>query len=272
MMMENKDSNLEFMKLAIKEAKKSKQEKGKTPLYVGVVVVKDGKVLAQAHRGEFSQGEHAEYTVLERKLIDTDLSGATIYTTLEPCTTRNHPKVPCAERIVQRRLGRVVIGILDPNPDICGKGYWLLKKAEIEVELSPHSLQEEIRELNQEFIKEQLEIAKQGGKLQPDGSLKPEVLKERPEMQQNINISGGQEITIIQAWGNGYCSPSILKKKSTNKKSEHKVEIKQVFKNICSEGRAIGLEVDNVKKGEISIEQHAEEVKGEIIGAQIKKI
>ncbi|HAV42608.1 TPA: hypothetical protein DCX15_01130, partial [bacterium] len=181
---------LDFMRLAIDEARNSKQEKGKTPLYVGAVVVKDGEILAQAHRGEISQGEHAEYTALERKLPHKDLSGATIYTTLEPCTTRNHPKVPCAKRIVQRRLGRVVIGILDPNPNIRGEGVWTLTENEVIVEHAPHKLQEEIRKLNQEFIDEQRNI-----------KLEPEVLKKRPWMEQKINIAGSQNVTIIQAGG-----------------------------------------------------------------------
>jgi pyrimidine deaminase RibD-like protein len=87
----------EFMRLAIEETKKLKQEK-EPPLYVGAVVAKDKKLLAKAHRGEIPQGDHAEYTLLERKLRDVDITGATLYTTLEPCTTRKHPKAPCAVR------------------------------------------------------------------------------------------------------------------------------------------------------------------------------
>lgn len=196
------EKDAKFMKLAIEEAKKSISKKDMTPLYVGVVIVKDGKILAKSHKGEISEGDHAEYTALERKLPDVNLSGATLYTTLEPCTTREHlPEVPCARRIVQRRISKVVIGVLDPNPDICGNGYWLLKENNVIVEYSPNELQEEIAKLNQEFIAKQLEIAKQGGKLQPDGSLKPEVLEKRPEMHQKIRVVGGRELTITQAWG-----------------------------------------------------------------------
>ncbi len=185
------DLKEEFMKLAIEEASKSISEKGKIPLFVGAVVVKDGKVLARAHRGEISQGDHAEYTVLERKLADTDLSGATLYTTLEPCTTRNHPKVPCAKRIVQRRLARVVIGILDPNPAIRGKGVWILTENKVEVEHFPHPLQEEIRKLNQAFIDEQLS--------KKDEKLTTEIQKEKIEMNQNVNVADNNGLKIIQA-------------------------------------------------------------------------
>src|SRR5687768_14278463 len=107
--------DVEFMKLAIEEMRKSQDESDdRVHPRVGVVVVKDDVVVG-AHRGEVKLGEHAEYTALERKLAEDIIAGATVYTTLEPCTTRNHPKVPCAERLVERRVARVFIGMLDPN-------------------------------------------------------------------------------------------------------------------------------------------------------------
>ncbi|MFH1859936.1 MAG: deaminase [bacterium] len=185
-----------FMQLAIEEAKKSISEKGKTPLYVGAVVVKDGEVLGKAHRGELSEGEHAEYTLLERKLLKVDLSGTTLYTTLEPCTTRNHPKIPCARRIVQRRIGKVVIGILDPNPDIRGEGVWILTDNKVKVEHFPDGLQEEIRQLNQEFIKEQ----RDRGDEEQTKEEKAKMEKPRKEQNiQNITVTGGTGAIISQA-------------------------------------------------------------------------
>lgn len=142
----------QFMEMATDEARKSKAEDGRVHPRVGVVVVKDGRLLAAAHRGEFP-GCHAEYIALEKKLKDSSIAGATIYTTLEPCTTRNHPKIPCASRLIERKVARVVIGMLDPNPEITGRGQRALRKARIATELFPHDLMDEIEELNREFTR-----------------------------------------------------------------------------------------------------------------------
>ena len=88
----------EFCRAALAEARKSILEDDGKPM-VGVAVAKDGNLLAVAHRGEIPKN-HAEYVALELKLRDAVLAGASVYTTLEPCTKRNHPKIPCAERDV----------------------------------------------------------------------------------------------------------------------------------------------------------------------------
>lgn len=142
-----------FARLAIEEARKSVSENDeRVHPRVGAVVVKDGRVLSTAHRGE-QPGNHAEFVALEKKLPDDAVAGATVYTTLEPCTTRNHPKIPCAERLIERKVARVVIGMLDPDDRISGKGVRKLRKAGIETVLFPHDLAMEVEELNREFTR-----------------------------------------------------------------------------------------------------------------------
>lgn len=141
------------MRLAIAEARLSKGEDTRVHPLVGVVVVKNGVILAQAHRGELGEGDHAEYTALEKKLKMENLTDATVYTTLEPCTTRKHPAVPCAKRLIERKVARVVIGMLDPNPNISGKGQISLRNANIETVLFSEKLMSEVEELNRDFIR-----------------------------------------------------------------------------------------------------------------------
>lgn len=141
-----------FSRLAIEEAKLSATEDERIHPRVGAVIVLNGTVLSKAHRGE-SPGAHAEYIALEEKLRDVAVAGATVYTTLEPCTTRNHPKIPCAERLIERKVKRVVIGMLDPNPIIIGRGQKRLRSANIITDLFPHNLMTQVEELNREFAR-----------------------------------------------------------------------------------------------------------------------
>jgi pyrimidine deaminase RibD-like protein len=147
------------MRLAIQEARRSRGEEGRIHPYVGAVVVRNGQVLGSACRGDLDPREHAEFSVLEKKLPSETLAACTVYTTLEPCTTRNHPKVTCADRLIERRVGRVVIGMLDPDQRITGKGILKLRRAGIAVDLFPQALMAELEELNREFTRDREKIA-----------------------------------------------------------------------------------------------------------------
>jgi len=114
-----------------------------------VVVTSDGKV-EKGYRGELKPGEHAEFTVTEGKMAQDRLAGATVYTTLEPCTDRKPPKKSCADRLIERRVSRVVIGLMDR--DHRGQGYDKLVDANIAVGVFPPDLVAQIQELNRRFL------------------------------------------------------------------------------------------------------------------------
>lgn len=160
------DSNEhEFMRRAIEEARKSLSEDDDAHPKVGVVVVRDGKILATAYRGE-AGSSHAEYFALEGRLKNDVLAGATVYTTWEPCTTRGHP-ISCARSLIQRRVARVVIGRLDPDPEIVGRGLRLLEEAGIRADMFPPSLVSEIEDLNRDYIESLNEKDRFRGALRP---------------------------------------------------------------------------------------------------------
>lgn len=124
------------MSAAVAQEKACVSEEGRSrpAPKVGVVVIDgDGNLLGQSYRGEHDPGDHAEFGLLEKQLADVDLAGAAVFTTLEPCTKRGEGKVPCAQRLIDRGVGTVYVGMYDPFPSIYRKGWQELTEAGIAV-------------------------------------------------------------------------------------------------------------------------------------------
>jgi ATP-dependent DNA helicase RecG len=148
------------MELAIAEMNKSKNEPrpdGKVPPKVGAVVVFPDCTAQQAHRGELREGDHAEYTLLERKLHNEKLDDCILFTTLEPCAKRNNPKVPCCRRTTNARIKTVYVGIGDPDPTVDGKGIKHLENHGVKVLMFDRDLQKQIETENTHFISQAIE-------------------------------------------------------------------------------------------------------------------
>jgi pyrimidine deaminase RibD-like protein len=141
-----------FCEKAVELAKKSVAEDTRQHPKVGVVVVKDGKVLATGHRGESGKGDHGEYCALKKLSGDVDnvdLNGCTVYTTLEPCSKRSPPKKACADRLINAKVTRVVYGLADKDESVYG--HVSLAEAGIAVALFPQDLIDELQALNKEW-------------------------------------------------------------------------------------------------------------------------
>jgi len=105
-----------FLKLAMEEAKKSKDSDG---YWVGAIIVKDGNIISKAYSDENNDNSHAEELAIKNS--KEDLKGATLYTTIEPCDRRPSGKKSCSELIIDSGIRKVVFGVLDPTPVIpCG--------------------------------------------------------------------------------------------------------------------------------------------------------
>jgi diaminohydroxyphosphoribosylaminopyrimidine deaminase/5-amino-6-(5-phosphoribosylamino)uracil reductase len=114
---------------------------------VGCVIVCDGEIVAEGYHEQYGSG-HAEPNAI-KQVSDAILKKSTLYVTLEPCS--HHGKTPpCADLIISKGIKKVVIGNLDSNPLVSGRGIQKLKEAGIEVEY--RVLDKECKELNKRFF------------------------------------------------------------------------------------------------------------------------
>lgn len=153
-----------IMELAVQVMMDSLAERrgdGKASPLVGAVLWKPDGTTETACRGELRDGDHAEFTLLERKNRSEKLDDAILFSTLEPCApgSRRHPKLSCAERIVLARIKEAWVGIEDPDPMVDRKGITYLQKNGVKVHIFDRDLQEQIRAANRDFIAQAAERA-----------------------------------------------------------------------------------------------------------------
>jgi len=135
-----------WMKRALRLAGKGRGRTSPNPM-VGAVLVKDRKIVGEGYHTKAGEA-HAEIVALRE--AGEEASGATLYLNLEPCT--HYGKTPpCAPRVIEAGVKRVIIGMEDPNPLVKGKGVETLRGGGLEVEVGV--LEEECRRLNEAFCK-----------------------------------------------------------------------------------------------------------------------
>ena len=151
---ENRKEPRFYMQVAIKAMKDSVDEGNKnTPSpRVGAVLVFPDGTYETASRGEFREGDHAEYTLLDKKFRTKDISDCWLFATLEPCGpgARKEPKICCAERIANARIKKVWYGVQELNPNAKG-GKKYLEEMKAEVLPFDSDLHHEILAFNKDF-------------------------------------------------------------------------------------------------------------------------
>lgn len=138
------------MRRALQLARNGEGRVSPNPM-VGAVIVHGDRIIGEGYHANYG-GPHAEVNAINSvKKEDLPLlKESTIYVTLEPCA--HHGKTPpCANLIVNNGIPQVVIGSLDPNPLVSGKGVSFLEDAGISVNTGV--LEEECKELNHKFMK-----------------------------------------------------------------------------------------------------------------------
>ena len=134
-----------FMARALLLAESGRGRVSPNPM-VGAVVVKDGRIVGEGFHAK-AGAPHAEVEALER--AGGAAQGATLYVTLEPCCHYGRTP-PCAPRIVQSGVRRVVVATPDPNPRVTGSGLAHLQEAGVETAVGV--LEPEAVRLNEVFF------------------------------------------------------------------------------------------------------------------------
>ena len=135
-----------WMRRVLRLAGKGRGRTSPNPM-VGAVIVKDGKVIGEGYHAKAGEA-HAEVVALKK--AEEEVSGAILYTNLEPCA--HYGKTPpCAPQVIEAGIKHVVIGMKDPNPLVSGKGVEILKRAGLDVQVG--ILEKECRRFNEAYCK-----------------------------------------------------------------------------------------------------------------------
>ena len=136
-----------YMELAIKLAERGRGDTNPNPM-VGAIIVKDGKIISSGYHRQ-AGFHHAEIEAINNS--SQSLESSTMYVTLEPCTFLGKTP-PCVNEIVKHKFKKIIIGCIDPNPKVNGRGIEFLKKAGIKIKSG--LLKNKIEQQNEVFFKQ----------------------------------------------------------------------------------------------------------------------
>lgn len=141
------DFDIFMMRRCIELAKLGMGHTAPNPM-VGAVIVHEGKIIGEGYHHRYGEA-HAEVNAIRSVKEVELLKSSTIYVSLEPCS--HYGKTPpCADKIIEMGIPRVVVGSTDPHDKVNGKGIEKLRNAGIEVVTGV--LEEECDFLNRRFF------------------------------------------------------------------------------------------------------------------------
>ena len=124
------DDDLRFMRRALELAERGAGFVNPNPM-VGAVIVRSGRLLGSGWHVRAGEA-HAEVNAFRSLGKEESPRGATLYVTLEPCSSWGRTP-PCTEAVLSSGVSRVVIGSLDPNPKHAGRAVRLLREKGLDV-------------------------------------------------------------------------------------------------------------------------------------------
>jgi diaminohydroxyphosphoribosylaminopyrimidine deaminase / 5-amino-6-(5-phosphoribosylamino)uracil reductase len=143
------DTDRTHLARAIELAEQGAGEVKPNPI-VGALLARDGEILGEGWHERYG-GPHAEVNAIEA-CGTADLTGATLYVSLEPCCHEGNTP-PCTDAIMQAGIGRVVVASDDPTEKASGRGLGILRDEGVEVLVADGELAARARLLNQPFRK-----------------------------------------------------------------------------------------------------------------------
>jgi diaminohydroxyphosphoribosylaminopyrimidine deaminase/5-amino-6-(5-phosphoribosylamino)uracil reductase len=141
------DANREYMRLALRLARRGYGTTSPNPM-VGAVLVKGEQIIGRGWHHRAGQPHGEIEAIQDAASRGNHTKGATLYVTLEPCSTHGRTP-PCTDAIMAAGIKRVVVGATDPNPRHAGKAFEILGRARIAV--TREVLTQECERLNEAF-------------------------------------------------------------------------------------------------------------------------
>ena len=135
-----------YMGIAIRLARRGAGKTSPNPM-VGAVIVANGNIIGQGYHKKCGD-HHAEINAINS--AKKNIKGSTFYITLEPCSHYGRTP-PCIDALIRENPGRVVVGSLDPNPEVNGKGIKILRSKGIKVDVG--ICESDCMQLNEHYFK-----------------------------------------------------------------------------------------------------------------------